>query len=325
MPCSMIGSKMPLPVSNPVVVILGPTAVGKTAFSIKLAQHFDGEIISVDSRYLYRGMDVGTAKPTPAERKGIPHFMIDVVDPDESISMAVFQSDVYQYIDEIHQRKKIPFLVGGTGQYLWSVVEGWQPPRTKPNTRLREVLENLSAEIGAVDLFHYVELIDPKAAEKIEANNVRRSIRALEVIFSSGELFSKQKEKNPPPYNFKIIGLNRPRSDLYQRVDLRIEKMLEQGFLEEVKKLAAKGYDPTLPSMSAIGYKEIRAYLNQELSMEEAVVLIKRRTRNFIRHQANWFKLTDKRIHWFDVADTDIEDLIEFISSNDGWERETEQ
>ena len=135
MPCSMIGSKMPLPVSNPVVVILGPTAVGKTAFSIKLAQHFDGEIISVDSRYLYRGMDVGTAKPTPAERKGIPHFMIDVVDPDESISMAVFQSDVYQYIDEIHQRKKIPFLVGGTGQYSWSVVDGWQPPRTKPHTR----------------------------------------------------------------------------------------------------------------------------------------------------------------------------------------------
>jgi len=321
----MIGSKMPLPVSNPVVVILGPTAVGKTAFSIELAHYFNGEIISVDSRYLYRGMDVGTAKPTQAERKGIPHFMIDVVDPDALISMAVFQSDVYQYINEIHQRKKIPFLVGGTGQYLWSVVEGWQPPRTKPNAQIREVLETLSDEIGAVNIFRYVKMIDPKAAEKIEPHNVRRSIRALEVIFSSGELFSKQKEKNPPPYSYKIIGLNRQRSDLYQQVDARIEKMLQQGFIDEVKKLVANGYEPTLPSMSAIGYKEIYAYLNQELSLEEAVISIKRRTRNFIRHQSNWFKFTDKRIHWFDVADTGVEDLIKFISSNNGWEREIDQ
>jgi len=315
---------MQLPVSNPVIVILGPTAVGKTEFSIELAQHFDGEIISVDSRYLYRGMDVGTAKPTLSERKRIPHFMIDVVNPAESISMAVFQAQVYQLIEEIHRRGKTPFLVGGTGQYLWSVVEGWQAPAIKPDPELRDVLGRLSDEIGAQGLYRFVQLLDPQAAEKIEPNNVRRSIRALEVIFSSGELFSTQKEKNPPPYAFKIIGLNRPRTELYRRADARIEKMLEQGFPEEVKKLADKGYGPALPSMSAIGYKEIYAYLNQELSMEEAVILIKRRTRNFIRHQSNWFKLTDKRIHWVDIADTKLEDLIRFISKEDGWERGTD-
>ncbi len=311
---------MQLPVSNPVIVILGPTAVGKTALSIALAKHVSGEIISVDSRYFYRGMDIGTAKPQKDEMQGVPHYFIDIAEPDERISLGFFQNAVYQKIEEILERKKIPFLVGGTGQYLWGVMEGWQPPGTLPDERFRKVLEEIASVRGTEYIYQMVVFLDPAAAGKIEPKNLRRSIRALEVIFSTGELFSKQKEKNPPPYSFKIIGLQRPRPQLYQRVDERIDKMIRDGLIRETETLKKKGYDPDLSSLSAIGYKEIICYLNNEISLDEAVAFIKRRTRNFIRHQANWFKKDDPRIRWFDMQNDAVErEIYEFIQSADGW------
>ena len=311
---------MQLPVNNQVIVILGPTAVGKTTLSITMAKQVNGEIISVDSRYFYKGMDIGTAKPHKDEMQGIPHYFIDIAEPDERISLGFFQNAVYSRIDEILNRGKIPFLVGGTGQYLWGVIEGWQPPETLPDERFRKVLEEIASARGTDYIYQMVEFLDPAAAGKIEPNNLRRSVRALEVIFSTGELFSKQKEKNPPPYRFKIIGLQRPRPELYRRVDERIEKMIEDGLIKETEALIKKGYDPGLSALSAIGYKEIIRYLNTEITLNEAIALIKRRTRNFIRHQANWFKKDDPRIHWFDMLNDAAEKkILEFIQSVDGW------
>ena len=311
---------MQLPVSEPVIVILGPTAVGKTALSIDLAKQVDGEIISVDSRYFYRGMDIGTAKPQKEEMQGVPHHFIDIAEPDERISLGFFQNAVYCKIDEIFSRKKIPFLVGGTGQYLWGVIEGWQPPTAQPDDRFRKVLEEMASAKGTDYIYRMVAFLDPAAAKKIEPNNLRRSVRALEVIFSTGELFSQQKEKDPPPYHFKIIGLQRPRSELYRRVDERIDRMVKDGLVKETEALIKRGYDPELPSLSAIGYKEMNCYLKHEISLDEAIVLMKRRTRTFIRHQANWFKENDTRIHWFDTQDECVEqEILAFIQSAEGW------
>ena len=319
MKSSISGLKMQLPVDKPVIVILGPTAVGKTSLSVELARELNAEIVSLDSRYLYKGMSIGTAKPTESEMKGIPHHLIDVVEPDETISLPQIQMEAYQYIDKILENHKIPMLVGGTGQYVWSVVEGWLPPKIKPDSNFRVVLEKYANEIGAQRIYEYVKLLDPQAASRIEPNNLRRSIRALEVIFTTGELFSKQKSKIPPPYDFKLIGLQRPRESLYQRVDQRIDRMLEKGLIQETQELIKQGYDRNLPSMSAIGYKEIINYLEGNISLEEAVVLIKRRTRNFIRHQANWFKKDDVRIRWYEMNPDVLYAISSYIKIDEGW------
>jgi len=317
----MNGSKMQLPVTDPVIVIVGPSAVGKTRLSIELAKRFSAEIISLDSRYLYRGMDIGTAKPTPAEMQGIPHHLIDIAEPDETLSLPQIQQQVASAIAEIKHRGNIPFMVGGTGQYVWGVIEGWLPPTAKPNKELRDILEKTAADVGAAAMHGYVALLDPEAAIKIERNNVRRSVRALEVIFSTGELFSEQKRKDPPHHDFKIIGLQRSRQELYQRVDQRIDQMIAGGLVQETQNLLQSGYHSDLPSMTAIGYKEITQYLQKEISLEEAVRLMKRRTRTFIRHQANWFKQSDERIRWFEMFPQVLTEVTAFISSNDGWTR----
>ncbi|HAF61077.1 MAG TPA: tRNA (adenosine(37)-N6)-dimethylallyltransferase MiaA [Anaerolineaceae bacterium] len=315
----MNGLKMQLPVTDPVIVMVGPTAVGKTTLAIGLAQRFSAEIISLDSRYLYKGMNIGTAKPTIEEMQGVTHHLIDIAEPDEPLSLPQIQQQVTQTIVAIKGRGNIPFMVGGTGQYVWSVVEGWLPPPAIPNMRLREVLEEMAGEVGASTMYDYVALLDPEAARKIEPNNVRRTIRALEVIFSTGELFSDLKRRNPPHHDFKIIGLQRPRQDLYKRVDQRIDQMIADGIVEETEMLLRKGFSPDLPSMTAIGYKEITQYLEKEISLEEAVRLMKRRTRIFIRHQANWFKQTDERIQWFEMTPQVLTEIATFISSTDGW------
>jgi tRNA dimethylallyltransferase len=315
----MIGLKMQLPVNEAVVVILGPSAVGKTSLSIELAKRISGEVISVDSRYFYKGMDIGTAKPHLEEMRAIPHHLIDIAEPNETISLAQFQKMVYERIAAVLQRGNIPLLVGGTGQYIWGVVEGWLPPQARPDMKFREMLEKIAAQSGADSIYRMVAFLDPEAARNIEPKNVRRSIRALEVIFSTGELFSRQKAKNPPPYHFKIIGLRRPRTELYQRVDERIDRMLADGLIQETEKLMKAGYAPDLPSMSAIGYKEISSYLQNQITLEEAIALIKRRTRIFIRHQTNWFKKEDARIRWFDMQADVIEEIYPYIYSEEGW------
>ena len=296
----------------PLVVILGPTAVGKTDLAIQLADRLDGEIVSADSRLLYRGMDIGTAKPTPEQRQQVPHHLIDVADPDQVWSLTLFQRSAQNAIKNIHSRFRLPFLVGGTGQYIRAIVDAWQIPEIKPDLRLRETLEHWAEEIGRDGLHARLAAIDPDAASKIDFRNLRRTIRALEVIFLSGKPFSKQRRFGKSPYHTLQIGMTMPRPELYARIDSRIDMMLTAGFVSEVETLLSKGYAPNLPTFSAIGYQEIIDHLLGNTSLEEAVTIIKRRTRQFVRRQANWFKEDDPKIQWFqsEISLSEIETFL---------------
>jgi tRNA dimethylallyltransferase len=304
----------------PLIVVVGPTAVGKTEISIHLAERLDGEIISADSRLFYRGMDVGTAKPSPWEMARLPHYLIDIVDPDETLSLSVFQKMAHLAIADIQARGKLPILVGGTGQYIRAVTQGWLPPEVKPDLRLRNELEKIAlghhaANAGGVEtngdgskamegnewLYERLKSLDPQAAQKIDARNLRRTIRALEVILTTGRKFSEQSRQAEAPYHPVTIGLNRPRAELYARIDARIDAMFQAGLLDEVWALLAKGYSSELPSMSAIGYRESVRVIAGEWSIDEAKVAMRRATRVFVRRQANWFKESDPAIQWFTV------------------------
>ena len=239
------------------VVIVGPTAVGKTARAIDLAQRFEGEIVSADSRQIYRGMDIGTAKPTREEQSLARHHLIDIVAPDESYTLAQFQADAYAAIDDILARGKLPLLVGGTGLYVRAVVEGLRIPHVAPNEELR-------AQLAAQDsfaLYDRLRELDPDAAARIDPRNVRRTIRALEVCLTTGKRFSELGHASPPPYRITQIGLTTKRPELYARIDARVDRMMEQGLTAEVKALVRQGYSWNLPSMSGLGYREIGAYL----------------------------------------------------------------
>lgn len=297
----------------PLIIILGPTAVGKTEIAIQLAERLDGEIVSADSRLFYIGMDIGTAKPTPTEQERVPHHLIDVTPPDQTWSLALFQQKARQAIAEIHERGRLPFLVGGTGQYLRAVIEGWDLPTVEPDLRLRAVLERWASEIGSGGLHDRLSLLDPQAAEQIDARNVRRTVRALEVILSTGRLFSDQKRRSSSSYNLLLLGLQRPRAELYARIDTRIQTMLEAGLEEETRSLLAQGYAPGLPSLSAIGYREMVAYIQGKISLEEAIIQMKRTTRIFVRHQANWFKAQDPNIHWFEASSDPVMEMEALI------------
>lgn len=297
----------------PLIVIVGPTAVGKTSTAIALAKIFNGEIVSADSRQLYRKMDIGTAKPTEEEQKAVPHHLIDVADPDEGWNLAIYQREAYRIIDDIHQRGKLPLLVGGTGQYIRSIIEGWLIPPQRPDFKLRDALNNWADEIGAKGLFERLKMLDPEAASKIDYRNLRRTVRALEVIFKTGERFSELRNRQECPYKPIILGIERPRDALYERVDQRIEQMLDAGLVDEVHSLLEVGYSPDLRTMSAIGYGEIIKYLKGEISYEEAVTLIKRNTRTFVRRQANWFKPDDPRIIWVEASDEMVDRMEKII------------
>jgi len=297
----------------PLVLIVGPTAVGKTELAIQLAERLNGEIVSADSRLFYRGMDIGTAKPTPVELARVAHHLIDIAEPDEILSLAVFQQKARDVITDIHTRNKIPFLVGGTGQYIRAVTEGWTPPEVKPDEKLRDELGRLKDEKGIIWLHDKLNSLDPVAAEKIDARNFRRTIRALEVIMTTGKRSSEQRGQSESPYQLITVGLTRPRAELYERVDQRIDGMFASGFLDEVKRLLAKGYSPSLPTISAIGYRECIRVLNGELSDEQAKAEIRRITRVFVRRQANWFKESDPNIRWFRVEAGIVEEIQSYI------------
>ena len=307
-------SSIPFGSKPPLIVIVGPTAVGKTEISIQLAERLDGEIVSADSRLFYRGMDIGTAKPTPAERLRIPHHLIDVANPDETWSLAIFQRAAAEAIAIIHKRGKIPFLVGGTGQYIHAVTQGWTPPATEPDTSLRLVLGNLAKSKGNDWLHRRLALLDPAAAAAIDPRNLRRTVRALEVVFSTGRRFSAQRGQTDSRYRMLKIGLTRPRPELYARLDARIDDMFEAGLLDEVRNLLAQGYSPDLPTMSAIGYRECVLVLRGEMSLEEAKVHMRRLTRTYVRRQANWFKAQDAEIHWFEAGETNVDEIEKEIT-----------
>lgn len=295
--------------TRPLIVILGPTGVGKTEIAIKVAQQFQGEIISADSRLFYRGMDIGTAKPTPEELACVPHHLIDVADPDQDWSLAVYLPRALAAIQDIQQRGKLPFLVGGTGQYVQAVIQGWDLPEIKPNPRLRSVLECWADKIGADGMRSRLAALDPSAAENIDGPNLRRMIRAMEVILTSGRKFSSQKTKSGSRFDVFQVGLIRSREELYQRIDLRIEKMLQLGLVAEVQGLLDAGYAPDLPALSAIGYRQIIAHLLEGVDLEEAVRQIRSKTRKYVRQQANWFKENDPEIHWFTASGHPEDDI----------------
>lgn len=299
----------------PLIVILGPTAVGKTDLSIQLAKEINGEIISADSRYFYRGMDIGTAKPTLEERGGVPHHLIDVADPDEVWSLGKFKREAIKKIELVHSKGRVPLLVGGTGQYLRAITEGWVVPKLPPDTRLREVLNAWVDQIGAEGLYQRLKVVDPKATENILPGNVRRTIRALEVIFHTGERFSDQRRREPVPYDIFQVGLNRPREELFERIDLRVDQMVEAGFVEEVKGLLDKGFSPELSSMSAIGYRQIADYFAGNVALEEAIEETKRVTRKFVRRQMTWFKPNHPDIHWFEINPTVNHEVEKAVTS----------
>ncbi len=295
---------------NRLIVLVGPTAVGKTELALALAERLNGEIVSADSRLFYRGMDIGTAKPTREERARVPHHLIDVTDPDETWSLAVFQQEARKAIEGIQSRGKLPLLVGGTGQYVRAVIQGWSVPAVEPDPRLRGELEKLAQAWGKEWLFERLQSLDPEAAANIDLRNVRRVVRALEVILTTGRKFSAQRIQGEGRYHTLMIGLKRPRQELYGRIDARIEAMFQAGLLEEVRGLLARGYGPELPSMSGIGYRECVQVLQGQTTIEEAKTQMRRLTRAFVRRQANWFKETDPEIHWMDAGDPGLPDRV---------------
>ncbi len=284
---------------KPLIVLLGQTAVGKTALSLKLAQELNGDIISADSRLFYRGMDIGTAKPTPAEQATAPHHLIDLCQPDETITLGEYQRRAYQTIDFVLANGRLPIIVGGTGQYVKAVVEGWGIPEVPPHPQLRDAL----AQIPGPELARWLAMLDPTAAAKHDPRNVRRVIRALEVTLVSGRPISELQKKSPPPYRICQIGLARPREELYARIDARVDQMMAAGLLAELEKLRDAGYGRSLTSMSGLGYRQLWAYLDGEMTLDEAIERIKFETHRFARHQANWFRQNDPAIHWFTMGD----------------------
>jgi tRNA dimethylallyltransferase len=296
------------------VAIVGPTGVGKSALALRLAQTFDGVIISADSRQVYRLMDIGTAKPIPEEQTLVPHQLIDIINPDVAFSLAEYQELAFRAITSAQRQGKQPFLVGGTGQYVWSVLENWAIPRVPPDHHFRQALEARATRGEAVALYHELQLLDQKAASRIDPRNVRRVIRALE-IQQTGKLHLEAKQ--PPLCDNLIIGLTLERQELYQRIDARVDAMMTSGLVTEVKKLMDAGYSLQMASMSGIGYRQIGLYLTGAISLTEAVNLIKTESHRFVRQQYNWFKLEDNRINWFEAQGNAPEALIKrFLADN---------
>lgn len=278
---------------RPLIVLTGPTAVGKTGLSIGLAKAVGGEIISADSMQVYRGMDIGSAKIMPHEMDGVPHHLIDVLEPTEDFNVVTFQTLCKRAMEEIYERGHIPILTGGTGFYIQAVLKDIDFTSNDEDTSYREELETLAKEKGAEHLHEMLKAVDPASAEAIHANNIKRVIRALEFYHQTGEKISEhndQESQKQSPYNFAYFVLNDDRARLYERIEKRIDIMLEQGLVEEVRQLKDKGLSRGYVSMQGLGYKEILDYLDGEITLEEAIYILKRDTRHFAKRQLTWFK-----------------------------------
>ena len=308
---------------KPLIVIGGPTACGKTGFSIKLAKEIGGEIISADSMQVYRYMDIGTAKVTPEEADGVPHYLIDEFDPDEEYNVMLFQQKAKAYMEQIWAKGKVPILVGGTGFYINALLYDNDFTETENDTSYREECYKLAQEQGPEVLFERLKEVDPEYAEIMHANNVKRVTRALEYHYLTGQKFSEhnaeQKEKETP-YDAAVIILNMDREKLYERIELRIDIMMEQGLLEEVKGLLDRGYTPDLVSMQGIGYKEFIPYFNGECTLEEAVTQLKTNTRRFAKRQLTWFRRQIEGL-WVDLSKSTGEeamsDVLEYLKQQE--------
>lgn len=286
----------------PLIAVVGATAVGKTATAIRLAREVGGEVVSADSRYLYRGMNIGTAKPSEAEMSGVPHHLIDIAAPDDDYSLALYQHDAYQAIDAILARERVPILAGGTPLYVNAVLEGWHIPEVPPDPAFRAEMGRLATTAGAAALHTRLAALDPAAAERIPATNVRRVIRALEIQHHSGRRMTELESKQPPPYRVLKLGLMLPREELFARIDRRVEEQIASGLVDEVRRLLAQGVPAEAPAMSAIGYGEIVGYLRGDMSLAEAAERIRYHTHRYARHQLTWLRRMGN-VHWFDPRD----------------------
>ncbi|WP_416150868.1 tRNA (adenosine(37)-N6)-dimethylallyltransferase MiaA [Salipaludibacillus sp. HK11] len=296
--------------NQPLIVIVGPTAVGKTATSIDLAKQYDGEVISGDSMQVYRGMDVGTAKITNQEMDGVPHHLIDIKNPDEAFSVADFQSLAKKAITEISDKEKLPFIVGGTGLYVNSIIYDYDFSDVKEDRAFRDRLDKFAEEHGNDALHEQLKLIDPKSFQQLHPNNRRRVIRALEVYHLTGKSVTEESHQAQRSiYDAKVIGLTMDRDVLYDRINLRVDLMINEGLVEEVKHLYEQGYEHC-QSMQAIGYKEILEYIKGNVTKEEAVSQLKQNSRRFAKRQLTWFR-NKMDIEWFDMTSDEEKSLKE--------------
>jgi len=284
------------------LAVVGATATGKTALAVRLAEHLGGEVINADSRQVYRGMDVGTAKPSREDRARVRHWLVDVAGPDEPFSLGRFLDRAHEALDGCWSRGALPIVCGGTGQYVRALLEGWQVPRVAPDAALRAELEARAEREGAQSLLEELRGVDPEYAARVDPNNVRRLVRALEVYRRTGQPISACQTRRPPDCRSLVLGLACPRDELYRRIDARVDAMVAAGLVEEVRGLIERGYGCGLPSMSGIGYRQVCQHLRGKLSLEEAVARIKTETHRLARMQHNWFRRADPRIHWLDVT-----------------------
>jgi len=283
-----------------VLALVGPTATGKTALSFGLAERLPVEVVSADSRMVYRWMNIGTAKPSAEERARVPHHLVDVADPDEHYSLALYQQQALAAIQRIHRRGRLPVLVGGTGLYIRAVCDGLQIPAVPPDPAYRAALEARAARDGWQALQADLAAVDPESAARIEARNVRRVIRALEVHHATGVPFSAWQRRRPVPFETLFIGLDLPRDLLYERINRRVEEQIDAGLIQEVRGLVERGYDSSYPSMTGFGYRELARLLGGKLNRETAIDQYKQATRRYARRQLTWFR-PDERITWLDA------------------------
>ena len=291
------------------IAIVGPTASGKTKLAADLAQRVDGEVIGADSRQVYRYMDIGTAKPTAQEQAAARHHLLDVVEPDGAFSLGRWLELANEALEDIWLCGKQPLLVGGTGQYVWALLEGWRVPSVPPQDGLRAELESREAR----ELVEELRRVDPEAQAFVDPRNVRRVIRALEVYHATGKPFSYWRTKQPPPFESLVVGMRSPRDELYRRIDTRVDEMFKARLVDEVQGLLAMGYARGLPSMSGIGYREVCEYLVGETDLETAMERTKTGTHRLARHQNSWFKTSDGRIRWADSAEEAANVAAEYV------------
>lgn len=305
----------------PLIAVVGPTAAGKTALGVALAQRLDGEIIGADSRQVYRGLDAGTAKPTPEERRRARHHLIDVINIDEAFGLAQYLQLVGEAIRDVRARGHLPILVGGTGQYVWALVEGWQTPRVPPDPELRDRLA-LRVEVEGPDSLH-AELTarDPVAAAAIHPHNTRRVVRALEIMALTGRPASQLRALKASPPASLIFGLSMPRTVLYERIDRRVDAMFEGGLVQEVAALLQAGYASTLPSLSGIGYAQVVQYLHGDIGLDSARERTKTATHRLARQQGAWFRTDDARITWLCAGHGIEAEERAYAICQDAWHR----
>jgi tRNA dimethylallyltransferase len=298
--------------SRPLIAIVGATATGKSELAVRLAEAFNGEVVNTDAYSLYRGLDIGTAKPSAEMQARVRHHLIDVAGPDEPLTLARFLDAAQAALDGIWSRGKLPVLAGGSGQYVWALLEGWQVPRVAPDPVLRAELDALP--VGA--LHDRLAALDPEAASRLDPNNPRRLVRAIEVVSRTGLPLAACQTRRPIDADVLILGLRLPRDELYERLDRRTEAQFAAGLVEEVRRLRDAGYGDTSPVRGGVGYKEVSAYLDGAYGLDEALQRTKNANHRLVRRQGAWFKDGDPRINWLDASADPFDAALELTQ---GW------